>query len=101
MSTEPTPQRAHGTLFHTRIADPRGDQLLPAGLGPGTEDDYLPLTTAALRAVSEVTDRALRRLRSIGPDEPLLPWGDVPHILHREPVPLHLFRERVRHGRGG
>ncbi len=61
---------------------------------PGTEDDYLPLTTATLRAVSEVTDRALRRLRALGPDEPLPLWGDVAHVLHRGPVPFDLFRER-------
>ncbi|WP_326645110.1 hypothetical protein OIE67_27170 [Nonomuraea fuscirosea] len=60
---------------------------------PGTDDDYLPLTSATLRAVSEVTDRALERLRNLGPDEPLLPWGDVPHVLHRGPVPLNLFQE--------
>ncbi|MCX4744350.1 hypothetical protein OG455_02270 [Kitasatospora sp. NBC_01287] len=60
---------------------------------PGTADDYLPLTTATLRAVAEVTDRALRRLRTLGPDDPLLPWGDVPHVLHRGPVPLSLFRQ--------
>lgn len=60
---------------------------------PGDEDDYLPLTTATLRAVSEVTDRALTRLRDLGPDEPVLPWGDVPHVLHRGPVPLDVFHE--------
>ncbi|MGW4791436.1 hypothetical protein ACWEPC_03330 [Nonomuraea sp. NPDC004297] len=60
---------------------------------PGTEDDYLPLTTATLRAVSEVTDRALERLRNLGPDEPLLPWGDVPHVLHRGPIAFDLFRK--------
>ncbi|MFC1436472.1 hypothetical protein ACEZDB_38145 [Streptacidiphilus sp. N1-3] len=59
---------------------------------PGDEDDYLPLTTATLRAVSQVTDRALARLRTLGPDEPALPWGDVPHVLHRGPVPWSLFR---------
>ncbi len=59
---------------------------------PGDEDDYLPLTTATLRAVSQVTDRALTRLRTLGPDEPSLPWGDVPHILHRGPLPLSVFR---------
>ncbi|WP_037604497.1 hypothetical protein [Streptacidiphilus rugosus] len=58
---------------------------------PGEPDDYLPLTTATLRAVSEVTARALTRLRTLAPDEPALPWGDVPHILHRGPVPWRLF----------
>lgn len=61
---------------------------------PGDEDDYLPLTTATLRAVSQVTDRALARLRSLAPGEPARPWGDVPHVLHRGPVPLELFRRR-------
>ena len=59
---------------------------------PSDADDYLPLTTATLRAVSQVTDRALARLRTLGPDEPSLPWGDVPHILHRGPLPLSVFQ---------
>ncbi|MEW2519970.1 hypothetical protein [Actinacidiphila alni] len=62
-----------------------------ASADPGDEDDYLPLTTATLRAVSRVTDDALARLRALGPDEPVLPWGDVPHVLHRGPVPLSVF----------
>jgi len=182
-TARPTPRRAHGTLFHTAVTDPRGDELLPLAMlrerhldlytrhlakytgrehrlrerviplgcswadvvflspldstvlfdaarsagrrvwdgpvwtldaarldperccvrlmrvtpgartaDPGTEDDYLPLTTATLRAVSEVTHRALERLRNLGPYDPLLPWGDVPHVLHRGPVPFRLFR---------
>ncbi|GAA1936320.1 hypothetical protein [Kitasatospora viridis] len=63
---------------------------------PGTPDDYLPLSTATLRAVSQVTDRALARLRSLEPDEPALPWGDVPHVLHRGPIPLRFFRPARR-----
>ncbi|MEO3754737.1 hypothetical protein [Streptomyces sp. B6B3] len=59
---------------------------------PGTEDDYLPLSTATLRAVREVTDRALERLRTLGPHDPLLLFGDVPHVLHRGPVPFRLFQ---------
>ncbi|MER5636036.1 hypothetical protein ABT095_03675 [Kitasatospora sp. NPDC002227] len=58
---------------------------------PGGPEDHLPLTTATLRAVSEVTDRALARLRTLAPDEPARPWGDVPHVLHRGPIPLQLF----------
>ncbi len=60
---------------------------------PGIEDDYLPLTTATLRAVSEVTHRAVERLRTLGPDDPLLLFGDLPHVLHRGPLPLALFRD--------
>ncbi|MFE9423611.1 hypothetical protein ACFYNO_11695 [Kitasatospora sp. NPDC006697] len=62
-----------------------------ASAEPGTPDDYLPLTTAGLRAVSQVTDRALRRLRTLPPGHHALPWGDVPHVLHRGPIPLSLF----------
>ncbi|AUG76229.1 hypothetical protein CFP65_1330 [Kitasatospora sp. MMS16-BH015] len=58
---------------------------------PGGPDDYLPLTTATLRAVAEPTARALDRLRTLTPAEPARPWGDVPHILHRGPIPLRYF----------
>ncbi|HEY6738284.1 MAG TPA: hypothetical protein VI076_05490 [Actinopolymorphaceae bacterium] len=60
---------------------------------PATPDDFLPFTTATLRAVSRVTDAALTRLRNLTADEPLLPWVDVPHVLHRGPVPFSLFTE--------
>ncbi|HEY9289984.1 MAG TPA: hypothetical protein VIP98_01775 [Microlunatus sp.] len=54
----------------------------------GDDDDFLPYTTGTLRAVSRITHAALERLRNLGSDEPLLPWVDVPHILHRGPVPI-------------
>lgn len=63
-----------------------------------TEDDFLPYTTATLRAVSRVTDAALTRLRTLGPDEPMYPWVDVPHVLHRGPVPIRLMRPLTRSG---
>lgn len=52
------------------------------------DDDFLPYTTGTLRAVSRITHAALERLRNLTPDEPLLPWVDVPHILHKGPVPI-------------
>lgn len=55
---------------------------------PPDEHDYLPFTTAGLRAVNRVTQAALDRLERLGPDDPWLPWVDVPHILHRGPIPL-------------
>ncbi|MEE4543035.1 hypothetical protein V2S66_13790 [Streptomyces sp. V4-01] len=55
------------------------------------------MTTASLRAVCQVTHRALERLRTLGPDEPVLAFGDVPHVLHRGPLPLDLFQELPRH----
>lgn len=58
---------------------------------PADEDDYLPFTTAGLRAVREVTVAAIERLANLGPTDPWLPWVDVPHILHRGPIPLDLF----------
>ena len=60
---------------------------------PVDEHDYLPFTTANLRAVSRVTTDAITRLENLGPDEPWLPWVDVPHILHRGPILLSAFRE--------
>lgn len=54
-------------------------------------DDYLPFTTATLRAVNRVTVAAVRRLESLEPDDPWLPWVDVPHVLHRGPIPVSWF----------
>ncbi len=61
---------------------------------PADEDDYLPLTTATLRAVSRVTQAAIDRLRQLQPGDPALPWVDVPHILHRGPIPIDWFTRR-------
>lgn len=58
---------------------------------PCRADDYLPFTTATLRAVDRVTLDAVRRLESLEPDDPWLPWVDVPHVLHRGPIPVSWF----------
>lgn len=58
---------------------------------PVDDDDYLPFTTASLRAVSRVTVAAIERLESLPLDAPWLPWVDVPHVLHRGPIDLALF----------
>lgn len=58
---------------------------------PAEPDDYLPFTTAGLRAVTRITVDAITRLENLGPDDPLLPWVDVPHILHRGPIPVVWF----------
>lgn len=62
---------------------------------PTDEHDYLPFTTAALRAVSRVTVAAITRLENLAPHDRGLPWVDVPHILHRGPIPLRWFRSRL------
>jgi hypothetical protein len=54
-------------------------------------DDFLPFTTATLRAVNRVSIDAVQRLESLGPGDPWLPWVDVPHVLHRGPIPLAWF----------
>lgn len=51
-------------------------------------------TTASLRAVRDVTVRAIDRLVNLGPEDPWLPWVDVPHVLHRGPIPLVAFSRR-------
>ncbi|GGL46443.1 hypothetical protein GCM10011575_00490 [Microlunatus endophyticus] len=61
---------------------------------PADEHDYLPMTTATLRAVNQVSVAAVRRLEALGPTDPWLTWVDVPHILHRGPVALDLFISR-------
>lgn len=58
---------------------------------PCSADDYLPFTTATLRAVNRVTVAAVQRLESLKPDDPWLPWVDVPHVLHRGPIPVTWF----------
>lgn len=68
--------------------------LIPAArhhadlLGP---DDYLPFTTAGLRAVSRVTVAAIERLESLRPGDPWLPGADVPHVLYRGTIPVSWF----------
>ena len=59
---------------------------------PADEHDYLPFTTASLRAVSRVTVAAIERLKSLNPGDPVLPWVDVPHVLHRGSIPVEWFR---------
>lgn len=59
---------------------------------PADEHDYLPFTTAGLRAVNRVTVAAIERLESLEPGDPALPWVDVPHVLHRGCIPVDWFR---------
>lgn len=71
-------------------------RLMRAGAGghypdPADEDDYLPFTTANLRAVSRVTVAAIERLEHLRPGDPWLPWVDVPHVLHRGEIPVDWF----------
>ncbi|WP_162802294.1 hypothetical protein [Ornithinimicrobium murale] len=61
---------------------------------PHDSYDYLPFTTASLRAVNRVTVDAVQRLESLRPGDPWLPWVDVPHVLHRGEIPLDWFSSR-------
>ena len=65
---------------------------------PADENDYLPLTTATLRAVNRVTQAALDRLSQLQPGEPVLPWVDVPHILYRGSIPFDWFTRSEEDG---
>lgn len=58
---------------------------------PPDSRDYLPFSTAALRAVSRIPLAAVERLESLRPGDPWLPWVDIPHILHRGPIPIAWF----------
>lgn len=44
-----------------------------------------------VRAVNRVTSDAIRRLESLGPADPWLPWVDVPHVLYRGSIPVEWF----------
>lgn len=59
---------------------------------PSDEHDYLPFTTASLRAVSGVTVAAITRLENLGLPDPGLPWVDVPHVLHRGAILVSWFQ---------
>lgn len=91
------PDREPWVLPAARL-DPRSTviRLMRAGTTGHTpdlpnEDDYLPFTTATLRAVNRVTINAIQRLETLRPDDPWLPWVDVPHVLHHGPIPLPWF----------
>jgi hypothetical protein len=60
---------------------------------PPDEHDYLPFTTAGLRAVSQVTVSAIQRLEALQPGDPWLPFVDVPHVLYRGAIPISWFRQ--------
>lgn len=56
-------------------------------------EDYIPFTPDAAAALAEPSPRALARLRNLNATEPLLPWADIPHVLHRGPLAVSLFRD--------
>lgn len=87
--------RAEPAIIHARDLDPAQCviRLMRHGRDghfpePVDQHDYLPFTTAALRAVERVTVAAIARLEALAPGDPWLPWVDVPHVLHRGPIPL-------------
>ncbi|TDU90513.1 hypothetical protein EV138_4104 [Kribbella voronezhensis] len=55
-------------------------------------EDYLPYTADAVAALATPPPEALARLRRLTPTEPLFPWRDIPHVLHRGPIPVSWFR---------
>ncbi|MFG1621464.1 hypothetical protein [Kribbella sp. NPDC049227] len=61
---------------------------------PQPAEDYLPYSPATVATLSTPSDKALDRLRNLNATEPLLPWADIPHILHRGPIPLTIFRDK-------
>jgi hypothetical protein len=64
-------------------------------------EDYIPFTPEAAAALAEPSPQALHRLRNLNATEPLLPWADIPHILHRGPLPVSLFLDPDGHPVGG
>jgi len=60
---------------------------------PQPASDYLPYSAATVATLSTPSAKALDRLRNLNATEPLLPWADIPHILHRGPIAVSLFRD--------
>ncbi|ADB35482.1 hypothetical protein Kfla_6485 [Kribbella flavida DSM 17836] len=65
----------------------------PTHSAPGPED-FVPYSVRTVAELSSPSETALRRLRSLTADEPLLPWADIPHVLFRGSLPVSLFRDR-------
>lgn len=59
---------------------------------PQPPEDFIPYSPEAVAGLSTPSERALHRLRTLNATEPLYPWADIPHILHRGPIPLSAFR---------
>lgn len=61
---------------------------------PQPAEDFIPYDPATVAALSTPSAEALHRLRNLNATEPLYPWADIPHVLHRGPIPLRLFRDQ-------
>ncbi|MFG1909284.1 hypothetical protein [Kribbella sp. NPDC048928] len=61
-------------------------------LRPQPPEDFIPYTPETVASLSVPSERALQRLRTLNATEPLYPWADIPHILHRGPIPVTAFR---------
>jgi hypothetical protein len=60
---------------------------------PQPAADYLPYSAATVATLTNPSDQALDRLRNLNATEPLFPWADIPHVLHRGPLAVSLFRD--------
>ena len=56
-------------------------------------EDFIPYSPQTVATLTTPSERALHRLRNLNATEPLLPWADIPHILHRGALPITLFRD--------
>jgi hypothetical protein len=61
-------------------------------LRPQPPEDFIAYSPETVAALSTPSERALQRLRTLNATEPLYPWADIPHVLHRGPIPLSAFR---------
>ncbi len=68
-------------------------------LRPQPPQDFIPYTPEAAAALAEPSERALHRLRNLNPTEPLYPWADIPHILHRGSIPARWFKSGAQEPR--
>jgi hypothetical protein len=64
-------------------------------LRPQPAEDFIPYAPESVANLSTPSAKALHRLRNLNATEPLYPWADIPHILHRGPIPVSLFRDQA------
>jgi len=80
------------------LLDPRRTCILlkrhDPELRPQPAEDFIPHSA---ETVATPSPQALRRLRNLNATEPLYPWADIPHVLHRGPIALNLFRDQEGH----
>jgi hypothetical protein len=103
------PPVVQGILYRQPAASLRGDALLPLrqlrtrypdlyeeqvrkyDSRPGVIEQRVEPLDCTWGDVLHLSPVAIDRLERLGPDDPWLPWVDVPHVLYRGAIPVSWF----------